>query len=59
MIRTKLPSDRYRDEWDRIFGEEKPTPPDAVAHARGWPTEHEGDCPAIAGGQCRCPMGNL
>lgn len=25
----------------------------------GWPTEHESDCPALAGGECRCPMGNL
>lgn len=24
-----------------------------------WPTEHEADCPAITGGECRCPMGNL
>lgn len=34
-------------------------PRDAGPSGRGWPTEHEADCPALAGKSCRCPMGNL
>lgn len=31
MIRSKPPSDTYRDGWDRIFGEKR-TSPDAIVH---------------------------
>lgn len=27
--------------------------------SNSWPTTHEADCPAVADGECRCPMANL
>jgi hypothetical protein len=70
VIRTKPPSNDYRDGWDRIFASDEAEAQRAkhremmraafnAARSESLPTEHEGDCPFVTGGECRCPMGNL